>query len=137
MREAVHDASFGMHELTSGDLPKTALGLVVGENPDARVPRYHSADAQLPKRLRRIIGWEEVDPMPHFGDVVLFCQMNATNCSGLWKLPADTNAANEFALCDSTGRKIIRVPRMADIVVCDLEDMELQVEAMEELCMTA
>lgn len=137
MMKALGDATLGMHEWTSGDLPMTGLGIVIGENPQARVPRYRYADRNLKEDFRQIIGWEEVDPMPQFGDVVLFYQNNATNWNGFWKLDADTNAANEFLLCDSSGQEIITVPRMADIVVSELSDVYFRFDALEELRMTA
>lgn len=99
------------------------LGLVIGENPSAKLPEYGTRDAHLPMDQRTPVRWSSPYEMPEFGDVVLFRQSVATDYAAFWKLPCDTTPACEFLLCSRDQRRWIRVPRSAEVVTVPISEL--------------
>jgi hypothetical protein len=99
------------------------MGLVIGENPDARMPEYDTADSHLPMERRRVVRWSRPAEMPEFGDVVLFRQNLATDYSAFWRHACDTTPSCEFALSSRDKTRWLLVPRNAEVVMVPISEV--------------
>lgn len=121
--DAYMDAG-GHHEVKHmKDYSGYLLGIVVGENPDARMPEYGTSDSHLPRDQRTPVRWSRPAEMPEFGDTVLFRQSVATDYTAFYKLPCDTTPACEFLLCSLDMRRWLRVPRNAEVVSVPIQEL--------------
>lgn len=120
----IDDAKDGFWETRrANQYKKFALGFVVGENLDAKIPEYGTDDAHLPMFHRRIVRWTRPAEMPRLGDVVVCNQNRGIDYTTFLKEPCDTNAACEILITNSDETRWVRVPRNADVTTIPISDV--------------
>ncbi len=120
----ITDAKDGYWETRKANqFKKFAFGFVIGENLDAKIPEYGTADAHLPEFHRRVVRWMRPAEMPRLGDVVVCNQRRGVDYTTFLKEPCDTNAACEFLITNSDETRWVRVPRNADVTTIPISDV--------------
>lgn len=120
----IDDAKDGFWETRKANqFKKFALGFVIGENLNAKIPEYGTADAHLPEFHRRVVRWMLPAEMPLLGDVLIVKQAHAVDYTTFLKEPCDTNAACEFLITNSDESRWVRVPRNADVTTIPISDV--------------